>query len=108
MKNQIEEIAEIERLRQWVADLQSGMYINCVYCGHHYGPKDEVPAAMADVLKQHIAVCPEHPMSKLLTVCKAMNDAIASLLYGDNTVLTEEFLERLHWEAQIVIEKAEG
>lgn len=56
---------ENERLRQWVADLQSGMYINCVYCGHRYGPSKDTPAVMADVLKAHIEGCPEHPMSKL-------------------------------------------
>lgn len=66
-----EQKQEIERLQQWVADLQSGMYINCVYCGHRYGPKEEVPATMADVLKAHIATCPKHPVSKLLAAAKA-------------------------------------
>lgn len=56
---------ENERLKQWVIDLQSGMYINCVYCGHRYGPSEDTPAVMADILKEHIEVCPEHPMSKL-------------------------------------------
>ena len=54
---------ENERLQQWVHDCQAGMYINCVYCGHRYGPDDEVPATMADVLKEHIMVCPKHPLS---------------------------------------------
>ena len=57
--------AENERLRNWVADCQSGMYINCVYCGHRYGPDDEVPSTMADILKEHIEQCPDHPMSAL-------------------------------------------
>lgn len=56
---------ENERLKQWVDDLQSGMYINCVYCGHRYGPEDELPSSMADVLKEHVEQCPEHPMSRL-------------------------------------------
>lgn len=56
---------ELERYKQWVNDLQSGMYVNCIYCGHRYGPEDKVPSSMADVLKQHIEQCPEHPMSKL-------------------------------------------
>jgi len=55
--------AELARFRPWVDDLQAGCYINCVYCGHRYGPDDEVPATMAQVLKDHIAVCPEHPLS---------------------------------------------
>lgn len=54
---------EMERLRRWVNDLQAGCYINCVYCGHRYGPDSEVPASMADVLKAHIEVCPAHPLS---------------------------------------------
>ena len=68
-ENAIEQMTQLkkenDRLRQWVADLQAGCYINCVYCGHRYGPDDEVPAAMADVLKEHVEKCPEHPMSKL-------------------------------------------
>ena len=56
---------ELERLTQWVADCQSGMYVNCVYCGHRYGPKEDTPVAMADILKQHIEQCPAHPMSEL-------------------------------------------
>jgi uncharacterized protein YdcH (DUF465 family) len=56
---------ENEQLQQWVNDLQSGMYINCVYCGHRYGPESETPVSMADVLKEHIEKCPKHPMSKL-------------------------------------------
>ena len=55
---------ENERLKKWVADLQSGTYITCVYCGHQYGPKDEVPTSMADVLKEHIKQCKHHPMAK--------------------------------------------
>jgi DNA-directed RNA polymerase subunit RPC12/RpoP len=58
-------VDEITSLRQWVNDLQSGMYVSCVYCGHRYGPDDKVPGSMADALKQHIEQCPKHPMSQL-------------------------------------------
>ena len=58
-------IEENARLKKWIADLQSGTYITCVYCGHQYGPKDTTPIAMADVLKEHIKQCKHHPMSKL-------------------------------------------
>lgn len=51
------------QLEQWVADCQSGMYINCVYCGHRYGPREDTPVAMADVLREHIEQCPQHPLS---------------------------------------------
>jgi hypothetical protein len=56
---------EVERLTKWVNDLQSGMFINCVYCGYRYGPRKGTPVAMADVLKEHIEKCPQHPMSAL-------------------------------------------
>ena len=68
------------QLMKWVADLQSGMYVNCVYCGHRYGPKDKVPASMADALKQHIAQCPAHPMSALIKCSVGAAHLIASLL----------------------------
>jgi len=58
-------VKRIEELEAWVNDLQSGMYINCVYCGHRYGPKESTPFSMADVLKEHIEQCPKHPMSAL-------------------------------------------
>ncbi len=57
--------ADNQRLQQWVNDLQSGMYINCVYCGHRYGPRSNTPVSMADVLKAHVEKCPKHPMSAL-------------------------------------------
>lgn len=57
---------ENARLRQWVSDLQSGCYVNCVYCGHRYGPDDgETPLSMADVLREHVERCPEHPLAQL-------------------------------------------
>ena len=70
---------ENERLVKWVDDLQSGMYINCVYCGHRYGPKDKVPCTMANALKQHIEQCPKHPMSALkksLAAAKQENERL--------------------------------
>lgn len=57
--------SERDALQQWVHDLQAGMFINCVYCGHRYGPGDEVPATMAEALKEHIEQCQKHPMSAL-------------------------------------------
>ncbi len=76
-----ETLEEIERLRQWVADLQSGMYVNCVYCGHRYGPGETTPVSMADALKAHISQCPEHPMAECLIAlrdCKKMLLTVAS------------------------------
>ena len=60
LERQAREIADLER---WVADCQSGMYVNCVYCGHRYGPREDTPVAMADVLREHIEQCPKHPLS---------------------------------------------
>lgn len=68
-------LAEIARLRKWVSDLQSGMYINCVYCGHRYGPGEITPVSMADALKAHVEKCPAHPMSALR---KALEQMVAA------------------------------
>jgi len=65
-------LAENKQLRKWVNDLQSVMYINCVYCGHRYGPRHEIPASMASVLKEHVKQCPKHPMSILYAACRRL------------------------------------
>lgn len=55
--------AEIARLRAWVADLQSGLVLNCVYCGHAYGPvSTPTPRERLDA---HVRICPEHPLAGL-------------------------------------------
>lgn len=71
---------ERDTLKQWVNDLQSGMFINCVYCGHRYGPKEATPTTMADILKEHISKCPKHPLAKLR---KAVGDTISLLMDGE-------------------------
>jgi len=55
---------KLAKYTQWVSDLQSGMYINCVYCGHRYGGTSSGGNSQ-EVLKAHIEVCPDHPMSEL-------------------------------------------
>ena len=57
-----------EQLEQWIDDLQSGMYINCVYCGHRYGPNSgpstkKFNITMRKALEEHISSCPKHPLS---------------------------------------------
>jgi len=71
----------IQKYRKWIDDLHSGMYINCVYCGYRYGPMNETPSSMADVLKQHISQCPDHPMSLLKTQYGNLKEAAETLLY---------------------------
>jgi hypothetical protein len=69
---------EIDDLKHWVADLQGGMYLNCVYCGHRYGPSKENPPPEA--LKQHILSCPKHPLARLLKAAMQAHDAINTVL----------------------------
>lgn len=71
-------LQEIKRLNQWIDDLQSGMYINCVYCEHQYGPQDDSKSSMRKVLEKHIENCPKHPMSKL----KKENEKLYNELYA--------------------------
>ena len=75
--------AENERLTAWVADLQSGMFVNCVYCGHRYGPREDTPSTMAEILKTHVEQCPKHPMSALkaqLSRREAMWEGLRTML----------------------------
>jgi hypothetical protein len=54
-----------EAMHRWIDDLQSGMFINCVYCGHRFGPDPGTPVSMADILKEHVELCTKHPMVEL-------------------------------------------
>lgn len=64
--NGIQELTDhINSLNAWIDDLQSGMYVNCVYCGHRYVLNKDTPVSMADSLKAHIEECSQHPMSAL-------------------------------------------
>lgn len=102
--------AEVERLRAWVDDLQSGMYVNCVYCGHRYGPKETTPVSMQDVLKAHVEQCPKHPMSQLRAENEWLKRRLreAVLILGPNSpseatkeraVFLEQLAEALEVEA---------
>ena len=69
-------------LQVWVNDLQSGLYVNCVYCGHCYGPRETTPVSMADALKAHVEQCPKHPMSALRERNRALVAALRDIADG--------------------------
>lgn len=98
----------IERLKKWIDDLQSGMYINCVYCGHRYGPQDKVAASMQDALKVHVSQCPEHPMHQVLAALKSGRDLVAGRVRGLSP-LNPDFAAPHEWlqQANAAIGKAE-
>lgn len=70
-------VLEANWLQRWVGDLQAKTFVNCVYCGHRYGPSETTPVSMADALKLHIEACPKHPMAAYRRKAEAF-DAIAS------------------------------
>lgn len=65
---------ENKRLEAWIDDLQSGLYINCVYCGHRYPPGS--PAIRSKTLYNHIKQCPKHPLSKAEEENKRLRDLL--------------------------------
>jgi hypothetical protein len=70
---------ELARLRQWVHDLQSGMYVNCVYCGYRYGPNGDTAVTMQDALYAHVRSCPKHPLAKAEANLDCIRRQIATL-----------------------------
>ena len=67
-----------EELEQWVDDLQSGMYINCVYCGHRYGPNSVGKTTMRKALGKHISKCPKHPLSAAKAEITVLKESVES------------------------------
>lgn len=91
---------EIKSLRKWVNNLQSGMFVNCVYCGHQYGPSETTPVSMADVLKAHVEQCPKHPMSALKAQLTEANSACdefekLAIIAADTDQTIENFEKQL-------------
>ncbi len=75
-------INKIRKQKDWIDDLQSGMYVNCVYCGFRYGNKETTPTSMANILKEHVENCEDHPMFLL----KKFNEKLKE----ENRKLTSE------------------
>ncbi len=87
-------VAENTKLVFWVKDLMSQMHVNCVYCGHRYGPRDKVPASMADILTEHVEQCPKHPMSKL----KVVNDRLVA--FAEHAMIAFYECAPGYWDTQ--------
>ena len=92
--------AEVKRLQQWVNDLQSGMYINCVYCGHRYGPDPGTPVAMAEVLKRHIEQCPSHPLSHVKARLAKAEGVLRVIAEGHGQLATMASMARAYFAEQ--------
>lgn len=60
-------------LQRWVRDLQSGMSLNCVYCGFRHEGRTDVPAV--DALTAHVQVCPHHPLAALRRAVRQLLEA---------------------------------
>jgi len=92
---------EIDRLNAWVADLQSGMYVNCVYCGHRYGPGETTPVSMADALKAHIAQCQQHPMSAVVKLLQECADDLADMIEGHYAATKDHPAMKMRYDRDI-------
>ncbi len=78
----------IAELEQWIRDLQTNVYVNCVYCGYRYGRDgDEIPA---DALRRHVTKCNKHPMALLIN---EVQDAIRMI---DEPRLKGSMRQKLH------------
>ena len=101
----------IEELEAWIADLQSGMYINCVYCGHRYGPNSDVgTGTIAQALTKHIEQCPAHPLSEAKEYITDLTIKVQFLVDNWPVPLEDEcmsFHDGDCWE-QTKVEKIDG
>jgi hypothetical protein len=93
-----EKQVELEKAEQWINDLHSGMYINCVYCGHRYGPRENTPVSMADVLKKHIEQCPKHPLKKEREL-RHRAEAELEAIKNPIEIMFDDFMKSLTWDA---------
>ena len=68
-------VETVQKLRKWVSDLQSGLYLNCVYCGERFEP----PEGTVDMLTKHVEACPKHPLSAAKRDIEILREALRTL-----------------------------
>ena len=65
----IELVAEVERLEdERLAIQQNERALTCAFCGHVYPPG--TPASNHAALRDHVAVCPQHPATQFRFECE--------------------------------------
>lgn len=85
--NLIEElIGENIRLTNWKNDLLSGMYVNCIYCGHNYGLTEFTPEIMDEELARHVEHCERHPLHEAKETISNLEATIRNM-FNYNTEL---------------------
>lgn len=91
---------QVDRYRQWVSDLQSGMYVNCIYCGHRYPPG--TPGDRARILFEHIQQCPAHPLSKAMDILRRIGAWVSVGTYSPDACeeLREAYKDLLDFISQ--------
>ncbi len=79
--------ARITQLEQQVKNLQNtDQVLTCVYCGHAYPPG--TPTSNHDLLTEHIAKCPAHPMHG---VTSALREAVHVMDKGMKVRMGKQF-----------------
>lgn len=100
----------IKELEQWVEDLQSGMYINCVYCGHRYGPTESTQASGTEQLRRHILQCPKHPMAGLAKAMRHIyergSSALSESRFSTDVRVLYGIIAKIQSDASIALSEA--
>ena len=103
----VEQLSDrIKELEKWIDDLQSGMYINCVYCGHRYPPG--IQASRRKILYEHIKQCPKHPLSVAESRIKELESDLklnASMSAKQCDLARETEIEREHLSKELIKER---
>lgn len=90
-----------EKLEAWIDDLQSGMYINCVYCGYRYGPNTVSHVTMRKALEDHIASCPKHPLSTAKSALEQARRELAELKKRSGDIAEKTIKQFERYEAEL-------
>jgi hypothetical protein len=62
--------------------MEESVKVTCVYCGHAY--PNETPTHGANVLKDHIKICPKHPMREAEQKIMLLRSALVGLVGSDD------------------------
>jgi hypothetical protein len=98
--------------RERAANQAGECLLTCGFCAHAY--PQGTPRANHELLAEHIAVCPKHPLKSALDVLRTVRDKLGTLLADEDldedtlVIASEELLPELHTLVAETLAEVEG
>ncbi len=97
LNDALEKIRVLEKER--VAIQENSRVVTCVFCGYEYPP--DTPTSNHEMLKKHVAKCPEHPMFEVVKRADMLERYVDASRETGLKFLTDEDIEQKGKQAAV-------